>query len=186
MIYDKDFYTRNKAWQKELADVIVPHLKKYEPKSIIDFGCGSGYLLKVLAEAVNTDDYLGINLNDTFGLGELEKGHIVFGDLSIPQQISGHYDLVISLEVAEHLPKESADSFITTLIYHANDRIMFSAATVGQGGEGHINEQPHSYWHDKFKMRGWHCLDIIRPILKGTKVPFWYRNNIFIYERGLK
>ena len=65
--------------------------------------------------------------------------------------------------------------------------ILFSAAVPGQGGYHHINEQPHEYWHNKFAEKGFKMYDIIRPLIQyNKKLPFWYRNNIFIYERVIK
>lgn len=53
-------------------------------------------------------------------------------DLTDPPLRSGSFDLVISLEVAEHLPSASADRFVRFLT-SLGPAIAFSAATVGQG-----------------------------------------------------
>ena len=62
------------------------------------------------------------------------------------------FDLAICFEVAEHLEEHWADRLVDTLSDCA-PIIVFSAATPGQGGSYHHNEQPHSYWLDKFKER---------------------------------
>ena len=97
------------------------------------------------------------------------------------KKISVKYDLIISLEVAEHLPKERADSFVGDLCA-LGDVILFSAAIPGQGGEGHINEQFLSYWKDLFEKRGYRLYDIIRNKVQGDKkICSWYRQNVVLF-----
>ena len=48
-------------------------------------------------------------------------------DLSQPIFLNRTYDLVVSLEVAEHLPETSAQSFVDSLIRLGNV-VLFSAA----------------------------------------------------------
>jgi hypothetical protein len=90
---------------------------------------------------------------------------------------------VVSLEVAEHLPESSADTFIESLVAHG-DVILFSAAVPGQGGQHHINEQWPEYWQQKFAKHGFYFHDTIRPLIwNNEKVNWWYRQNIFIINR---
>jgi len=41
--------------------------------------------------------------------------------------------------------------------------VAASAAVLGQGGEHHLNEQPHDYWRDMFLQRGFALIDGLRP-----------------------
>lgn len=178
-MYDKEFYKRNYKFQKALADNLAGWIAvTYSPKTIIDFGCGCGHFSGMIARLCNAE-IIGFN-GDIPDNVEIEVRKY---DLSKHINIIKKYDLVVSLEVAEHIPEERSDIFIDNLTL-SGDIILFSAATPGQGGENHQNEQPHEYWHEKFKQRGYKYLDIIRPLLKDKKeVPFWYRNNIFLYEK---
>lgn len=178
-MYDKEFYERNYKFQKALADELAFEIaSKYNPGSIVDFGCGCGHFANRIA-LYSGGEAFGFN-GDIPDNAEIE---IKEADLSKCFMIAPKKDLVISLEVAEHIAEENADTFIDNLTL-SGDRILFSAATPGQGGIGHCNEQPHSYWTEKFLTRGYKCIDIIRPLLKDKKeVPFWYRNNIFLYEK---
>jgi hypothetical protein len=64
------------------------------------------------------------------------------------------------------------------------DRVLFSAAVPGQGGEFHVNEQPLSYWRDRFHALGFRCFDPLRPQLTGdARVEPWYRYNTLLYVR---
>jgi hypothetical protein len=64
--------------------------------------------------------------------------------------------------------------------------VLFSAATPGQGGENHLNEQSADYWRALFLEHDYVAIDCIRPLLAGDrKVPAWYRYNLMLYvERG--
>jgi hypothetical protein len=62
---------------------------------------------------------------------------------------SGRYDLMLSLEVAEHLPANAGPSFVATLCA-LGDVVLFSAAIPHQGGVNHINETWPGYWNALF------------------------------------
>lgn len=104
-------------------------------------------------------------------------------DLSKPININERFDLVISLEVAEHLPENRAEGFVRDLCL-LGDIILFSAAVPRQGGTEHINEQWQTYWANKFDKNGFDAFDIIRPkIYDDYRVPLWYRNNMIVYVK---
>jgi hypothetical protein len=101
--------------------------------------------------------------------------------LNKPIDLGRRFDLVQSLEVAEHLPADKARDFIETLTAHG-PLVIFSAAVPGQGGEHHVNEQPLEYWRKKFLDRGYAAIDYIRPQLVGnSSIQHWYRYNIILY-----
>jgi hypothetical protein len=111
----------------------------------------------------------------------LEEFHAA--DLSQPISLGRRFDLVQSLEVAEHLPVEAADSFVEMLTAHGS-LVLFSAAVPGQGGEHHINEQPLEYWREKFSCRGYVAIDYIRPQAIGNRaIQHWYRYNTILYAQ---
>ncbi len=91
--------------------------------------------------------------------------------------------MVISFEVAEHLPESAANTFVDTLVKHG-DLIVFSAAIPGQTGQNHLNEQWQSYWADKFAMKGYKAYDIVRPVFwSNESVDVWYRQNMIVYAK---
>jgi len=181
----KEYCRIQTARQTELARAIVPALNMiYKPTSIIEFGCGVGAFLKFFADTAGTDNYMGLDGSDYGNNLLIPKRHFRQVDFQKSNDLPKKYDIVVCLEIAEHLPEGHADIFIANLIIHAETCVLFSAATPGQGGDGHVNEQPHSYWHNKFKNHGFAVKDTVRPLIaKNKKVPFWYRNNIFCYER---
>ena len=169
---------------KEAARIILPIVFKFvNPSSVIDIGCGLGTWLAV-CEELGVKDYLGIDgdyVNTkmlTFPMSNFRTT-----DLRNKFDFNRKFDLVICLEVAEHIQESSTDNLIKSLVKHG-DTILFSAAIPGQGGQNHVNEQWPKYWQEKFKPHGFYFHDVIRPkIWDNAKVEWWYRQNIFLVNR---
>lgn len=95
-------------------------------------------------------------------------------------------DLSICLEVVEHISKERASLHVARMC-KSSEVILFSGATPGQGGTGHINEQKQSYWVTEFEKNGFIPLDLIRPHIKANKeIPNYYKNNILLFVKEEK
>ena len=165
------------------ARAIVPKLTAAFPvRSVVDFGCGHGAWLSVWAEAGAT--VLGIDgayidrrqlMIDPACFSAADFGEFI--------DLGRRFDLVQSLEVAEHLPASDAAMFVDTLVTHSTC-VLFSAAIPGQGGEHHINEQPLEYWRALFRERGYIAVDYLRPlIVEDAAIIRWYRYNILLYIR---
>lgn len=176
--HTEDVY--NMAAPREVVPIIMELIK---PKSVLDVGCGTGTWLKAFEEA-GVEHYYGLD-GHYVKESQLQIPHkkFIVTDFSKQWAINEEFDLVVSLEVAEHLPESSADTFIESLVAHG-DVILFSAAVPGQGGQHHINEQWPEYWQQKFAKHGFYFHDTIRPLIwNNEKVNWWYRQNIFIINR---
>jgi len=180
--YDKTFYGDLENTALPSSEIIVPYLMKLvEPKSVIDFGCGTAWWLKTFkgqgAERIQGID--GPFVPDE--LLAIETKEILRTDMSNPIHIAERFDLSMSLEVAEHLPEAKASLFVDELC-KAAPVVFFAAAIPGQGGAGHINEQWPGYWAAEFKRNGYKCFDIIRSRFWNVpNVAWWYKQNAFIY-----
>ncbi len=168
---------------KAPEEMIPYFLKTFKPKSVLDVGCGTGTWLKSFYDRgvkdINGIDGPYVELNKL--VIPVEK--FISKDLNRPFELNRRFDLIICLEVAEHLIEESADALVDSLIRHG-DTIVFSAAVPGQGGQNHINEQWPNYWKEKFNKRGFYFRDEIRPIFWGNeKIDWWYRQNVFLVTK---
>lgn len=153
------------------------------PASVLDVGCGIGTWLKVFQEH-GVNDFVGVDGNfvDRRML-KISQERFHAHDLTTPVALGRKFDLVVSLEVAEHIPEQFADSFVEMLVKHG-DVHLFSAAIPGQGGQNHVNEQWPEYWQKKFEPFGFYFHDVIRPQIWGNEqVDFWYRQNMFLVKR---
>lgn len=174
-IYDNNTYNKNSA-----LEVVPLILQMIKPKSVIDVGCGLGTWLRAFKE-FGIIDYMGVEQHYNPNIQYfINKEKIIITDLTKPFILNRQYDVVLSLEVAEHLPQQNAEQFIQTLTSLGNI-IIFSAAIPHQGGQNHLNEQWPTYWENIFKKYNFKFYDIIRKqIWNNNSVNWWYRQNIFI------
>lgn len=156
---------------------------QYKPCSVLDVGCGLGTWLSV-AKELGVEIVYGIE-GQWLDLKQLriETEYVIVRDLELPFDLNRSFDLVMCLEVAEHLSAAAARSFIASLIAHG-DVILFSAAIPHQGGHNHINEQLPSYWADIFAGFDFIPLDFLRGrIWDDGEILLWIRQNILLFVR---
>jgi len=181
--YDSAFFENLDDGSRGSAAVVVPLVNELvRPQSVLDVGCGSGGWL---AEWTNqgVTDLLGVD-GDYVDRATMHIDPSLFqpADLRSPFSLNRTFDLVESLEVAEHLEESWAEGFVDSLVRHA-DTVLFSAAIPCQGGTHHVNERWPSYWAEKFARRGLWPVDVIRPtIWTDKRVKRWYRQNILLFS----
>lgn len=181
--YGDTFYNAQIEGSYRSACIYVPYLIKIlNPHSVADFGCGRGAWLKAFKEN-GIDIAVGFDGNWNSQENMIDPTiKFIPVDLNNPINLTeSKFDLAVSLEVAEHLQESSARSFIKAMTMLA-DAVLFSAAYSHQGGTGHINEQPHTYWANLFAEFAYTPYDLLRSVFwDNEKIDFWYRQNAFIY-----
>jgi len=180
--YTDDFYRSLRDGARKSARAVVPLiLESVQPRSVVDVGCGTGTWLSVFRENGITD-ILGIDGDHVKKEWlEIPGDRFITFDLKTPFRSDRKFDLVISLEVAEHLPPDCAGIFVDTLV-GLGPVVLFSAAIPFQGGIHHINEQWPGYWADLFQTRGYLSADVIRSrVWKNPDLEFWYAQNILVF-----
>lgn len=184
-IYSADFYDYINAGSRASARAVIPLLRSVmRIDSMLDIGAGVGaWAAEWLASG--TSDVVAIDGSYVERNALLVPTEcFITHDLSTPLALYRRFDLVQSLEVAEHIAPDRADLFIDTLTGHG-DVILFSAAAPGQGGEHHVNEQRPEYWRRKFAARGFDAFDWLRPLLADcADVQPWYKYNSVIYANA--
>lgn len=181
-VYTPEFFGSLRQSSRTSAEVIVPLVfDRIEPRSVVDVGCGSGEWADV-ARRKGLSDYLGVD--GSYGdHTTIDASHFLERDLTRALDLGRTFDLVISLEVAEHLPIERSEGFIEDLVTLA-PAVLFSAAIPGQGGVGHVNEQWQSWWAHQFARHGYAAHDVVRPhVWNDDRVAVWYRQNTILYRR---
>ena len=188
----KTFHHHESLYSDSSAEVIVPLLVDlFNPKTVVDVGCGIANFLKIFLkyniENVKGLDGAWVDLSKLAANIPVEKFQKI--DLErefeqYAQENAKKYDLLISLEVAEHLSVDYSKNFIKSLCA-LSDTIVFSAAVPLQGGQNHLNEQWHSYWIKIFNEMGYVGHDKIRKLIwQEPNVHWWYRQNIFLFTKS--
>jgi SAM-dependent methyltransferase len=181
--YRTDFYRFLASFAVQSAQRIVPKVTAVLPvRSVVDFGCGQGAWLSVwAATGALVTGVDGPYVDGHHLLIDADDFHAA--DLAAPLDLGRRFDLVQSLEVAEHLPPAKAEQFVDTLTKHGAC-VLFSAAVPGQGGENHVNEQPAEYWRAIFRERGYAAVDYVRRLIRDDRtIARWYRYNIMLYVK---
>jgi SAM-dependent methyltransferase len=156
-MFDPNVY--NESFYQALADLdycqegafhaVLAHLGT--PKSMLDLGCGSGYML-TRAHQLGISPVVGVELSEKafFGYRAYE---CVVHDLCEPLDLEYQFDLVCCWEVAEHLPPSKANILCDTIAVHTGKYLVFTAAQPWAIGYYHYNEQPLEYWREKLVAR---------------------------------
>lgn len=190
--YDAEYFLRDIDGPATVSAPIISGsiLRDFAPKSVIDIGCGTGALLAQLRNQGCT--VIGLeyaaparDMCKNRGL-EVRAFDITQDSYEAPRP----YDVVVSMEVAEHLPESSADRYVE-LLSRLGHNIVFTAATPGQGGTDHVNEQPHEYWINKFAQRDrildWTLTSRWRAAWRDSgNVQSWYYNNLLVFRAPRK
>lgn len=186
-LYDDSFYKDRHRKTEYAAKIILKRIFEIipQPTSMVDIGCGVGTWLYIAKTYHNVGVVRGYDgdyvppkyikiASDEFCPVNIEKLSFDGGE---------RFDLAISLEVAEHLDEKYADKFVNNLC-RISDNVLFSAGVPYQGGFGHINEQPLSYWKAKFEAEGFKFYDAVRPFVwNDPKIPVWYRQNVVLFSK---
>lgn len=184
-VYTAEWFELRRSGARHSAEAVIPHIVDlFEPRSAVDIGCGTGSWLAALRE-LGVEDIIGID-GDYVDRSQLEipQDRFLAHDLRLPLKLGRSFDVAISVEVGEHLPAESADAFVDTLVRLA-PVIIFSAAVPFQGGRGHLNEQWPDYWAARFEARGFTTIDCLRSCLwDDARVRPYYAQNLLLYVRS--
>lgn len=181
--YSTSFYDRIVKKSRPSAREVVPVLVDlFRPRSVVDVGCGTGSWLAIFhALGVDVIGYEGpwIRAADL----DVAKHVIIEHDVTegIPAQRT--FDLVLSLETAEHLPKSAAAGFVKSLV-RLGSIIVFSAAVPRQGGTDHTNEEWPAGWVELFARSDYVAIDCLRPMFwANDAVAWWYAQNMLLFVR---
>ena len=167
------------------ASIVVPMVMRlFQPKSVLDLGCGAGDWLHVF-QRNGVDEIAGYD-GDWVPRESLkipaEAFHPIDFYAAMPEL--PRVDVAICLEVAEHVAEAIGAKMVTALAKCA-DTIVWSAAIPGQGGSQHINEQYQDYWVALFQTAGFAAFDLLRPSIWGNPgVSWYYQQNMLVFANA--
>jgi SAM-dependent methyltransferase len=167
---------------ENLSQWIYDFCIKKKIQSVTDFGCGLGEYLAKLSPIVN--NAIGVE-------GSIPKQakfeYIIQGDLTTDLKSKAFTsDLVISLEVGEHIPAEFMGVYLDNITNHSAKYLITSWAVRGQAGFGHVNCLDNNEIVPEFEKRGFKLLE--KETEKARLViedkAHWFRNTLFIFKNN--
>jgi tryptophanyl-tRNA synthetase len=164
-------------FDKGLAKEVALFADGFVLETIIDVGCGNGsYTFYLRSQGFDVDGFDGnpFTLDITYG----ECGVVDFAD---PVNLWAR-DLVLCLEVAEHIPKDREEIFIENILAPMSDYVIISWAIPGQGGLGHVNCRDNEYVEAIFSYWGYNHLKEWSDRMRKKSKLSWFKNTIMVYE----
>lgn len=159
-LYDADYYyqgcggqpyERNLRWLVFFDLIAEKIVSEIGPQSVLDAGCAKGFLVECLRE--HGVEAFGIDISD-YAIQQAREDIKPYCLVSsITEPLLKHYDLILCIEVLEHLPQSDTDQAILNLC-QASDDILFSSTPLDYREVTHFNVQPPEYWAEKFARQG--------------------------------
>jgi len=144
-------YQRDDAWLRFFGGIADRIIQDIQPRTVLDAGCAWGFLVEMLRQrevsafGVDISEYAIQNVNPEI------KSYCRVD--SIAEPFHQKYDLIVSIEVLEHMSPSDAERAIVNFCQHTND-ILFSSTPFDYKEATHFNVQPPEVWAELFARQG--------------------------------
>jgi SAM-dependent methyltransferase len=164
-IHDREYYiyASDARFEKSFEVIAESIMKIFTPKSVVDVGCGTGTLLLSLKKRgvvcrglEYSSAALKICRQNGLDVTKFNLEHDI-----LPDDFKA--DVVVSTDVAEHLPESCADRFVDILCTIADNVALTACPPSSTIYPGHVNEQPKEYWMPSFKLVVSNMMKWLRP-----------------------
>jgi hypothetical protein len=154
--YKHDFgvtYERNEHWINFFGAIAQRIVRDITPHTSLDAGCAMGLLVEQLVQR-GVDAY-GVDISEF----AISKAPDAVRDRvrvhSLTEPIDGRFDLVVCIEVLEHLARDDSEKAMDNLCA-ASDTILFSSSPLDYAEATHVNVHPPEVWSEMFSRRGFY------------------------------
>ena len=183
IIHENGYWIGNDLIQHKydhiLAPILLEFIKESGCETAYDIGCGDGSYTKLLNNGgipcIGYDGNPETQNIAGYGCGVL--------DFSQPVELWSR-DLVLCLEMGEHVPEKYEDVLIANLTSCADKMIILSWAVKGQRGLGHVNCRNNEYIINKFTERGFAYYGASSDYLRSRTYCSWFRNTIMVFIKN--
>lgn len=146
-------YVRNARWLEFFGGIAARITTDMQPSRVLDAGCAKGFLVETLRDR-GIEAY-GIDISD-HAIAEVHPPIQPFCRVgSITGDLGGDYDLIVSIEVVEHMPARDAELAIANICAHTAD-VLFSSSPHDYREPTHVNVQPPEHWAELFARHGFY------------------------------
>jgi len=144
-------YERSKHWLGFFNMIAEQIVKSIQPKTVLDAGCALGFLVEGLRQ--RGVDAVGVDLSD-YDIDNVHpdvQPHCWLGSVTDP--LPHKFDLIVSIEVLEHLSPRDAEKAVENFCRFSDD-VIISTTPTHYGEATHFNVQPPEYWAELFAREG--------------------------------
>jgi hypothetical protein len=140
-------YARDEHWLKFFSGIADRIVTDIAPKTVIDAGCAMGLLVEALRE--RGVEATGIDIS-SYAIERVPDSIKAFcRQGSIVEPFGHRADLVVCIEVMEHMPAAEADAAVANLCAHTDD-VLFSSSPNDHREPTHVNVRPAEDWAEQF------------------------------------
>jgi glycosyltransferase involved in cell wall biosynthesis len=144
-------YRRSPEWLQFFAKIAEKIISEIGPRTVLDAGCAMGFLVEALRDR-GVEAY-GLDLS-AYAIAQARADVRPFLQVgSVTQPLSQKYDLIVCIEVLEHMPAPDAEAAIANFCQAADD-VLFSSSSNDFREPTHFNVQPPEHWAERFAAHG--------------------------------
>ncbi len=144
-------YLRTPEWLEFFAGIAQKIVAEIGPRTVLDAGCAMGFLVEGLRD--RAVEAFGLDLSE-YAIAQVRTDLKVYCQVgSVTQPLPRRYDLIVCIEVLEHMSAADAEKAIANF-GAATDDILFSSSPADYGEPTHANVQPPEYWAERFASHG--------------------------------
>lgn len=174
-------FDQEHVFDPHVAREIYKLASKLKCTKMYDFGCGNAkYVQYMNSNGINSKGFDGNPTTSNFP-------NCFVQDLTLDSfQLDENVDLLMCLEVCEHVPKKLEDSLLKNIDKHLNHggTLVLSWAVKGQSGLGHVNCQNNDYVLSKFIKMGYvYDLETSTIMRKSAVKAHWFKNTIMVFKK---
>ena len=145
--YNGDDYGRNDKWFSFFGNIANNIIEKIQPRTVLDIGCAYGLLVESLIDR-GCEAY-GIDVSD-YALSRARSDIVPLLSVdTILRPMERKYDLIVTIEVIEHIKEEDCTFAVRNMCEAANN-ILLATTPDDFDDPTHFNVQPPIYWIKKF------------------------------------
>jgi len=196
-------YQRNDEWLELFGKIANSIKDEINPVTVLDAGCAYGFLVEKLREL--GVQAFGCDISE-YAISQTHQSIKPYCWVSsLVQPIKQKYDLIVSIEVLEHIDKEDSEKALIILC-NASDDILFSSAPFDYKESTHVNVNNTDYWSEQFAKQSFYRdvnfdasfitpwavryrkrKEPIRRLIKEYEQKFWVikKENVDIREMAL-
>ncbi len=146
-------YSRDPEWLSFFGTIADRIVADFNPTRALDAGCAWGLLVEALRE--RGVDAWGIDVSE-YAINQVEPGTRPYCSVgSVAEPFGSRYDLIVTMEVVEHMPPAEADRAIANLAAHTA-RVLFSSSPFDLREPTHVSVRPSEGWAEAFSRQGFY------------------------------
>jgi hypothetical protein len=148
-------YLHNAHWLNFFDGIAARIIEDFHPRTVLDAGCAWGFLVECLRN--RGVDAWGVDISE-YAIEHVQpeiRPYCQVGSLSepLPEPLPKQFDLVVTIEVLEHMPEDIGKRAVEMLCGVTKD-VLCSASHQDFKEATHLNVQMPAYWVQQFARHG--------------------------------